>query len=150
MSAAQLTEHATHAQLQAEVYRCISAKLAAEARGPLGFRLPGLGPAVPEPDVAPAQYCLYQECPASGAPPLQQRRCAEQRASCRDNAAEKTPITRIGKRSLACDSETVHQSQHCEFCASGVCCIAAPNIHLLMMCLGLRLTCFMRLICTHL
>lgn len=80
MNAAQLTEHMTHAQLQAEVYRCISAKLAAAARGPLGFRLPGLGPAASEPDVAPAQYCLYQESPASAATPLQQRRYAKQGA----------------------------------------------------------------------
>ena len=75
MSAAQLMEHTTRAQLQADVYRCVSALLAAEVRGRLGFRLPGLGPAAPEPSVAPAQYCLYETCPASTAPPLQLRRC---------------------------------------------------------------------------
>ena len=98
MSAAQLTEQTTHAQLQAEVYRCISAKLAAEARGPLGFRLPGLSPTAPEPDVAPAQYCLYQECPASAAPPLQQRRYAEQVASCCNISAWKLLVVLCGRK----------------------------------------------------
>ncbi len=74
LSAAQLMEQTTQAQLQAEVYRCVSAMLAAEARGRLGFRLPGLGPAAPAPVVAPALYCLYRECPAPSAPPMQQRR----------------------------------------------------------------------------
>jgi hypothetical protein len=74
MSAAQLTEATTQAQLQAEVYRCVSALLAAEARGRLSFRLPGFGLAAPESAVAPALYCLYQDCPAPAAPPVQQRR----------------------------------------------------------------------------
>lgn len=80
LSAAQLTELATQAQLQAEVYRCISAMLAAESsRGRLGYLLPrSLAPAAaPEPAVAPARFCLFEDCPSPSAPPLQQRRCAE-------------------------------------------------------------------------
>jgi hypothetical protein len=85
MSAAQLTEHITRAQLQADVYREVGSAAAGWAglRGRLGAfalaslpGLPGLVAAAPSQQelLSPAQFCLYEECLAPATLPLQQRR----------------------------------------------------------------------------
>jgi hypothetical protein len=78
MSAAQLTEEVTRAQLQAEIYRQVANEASVSALGRLGRALPALllPPAPAEPP-SPAQFCLYEDCPSSDAPPLQQRRCRQ-------------------------------------------------------------------------